>query len=475
VKKKVEITYKKTSDLIQSARNARVHSDEQVEQIARSLKEFGFINPVLLEPNDTIVAGHGRILAAKKVGIKEVPCIVLGFLDETQRKAFALADNKIPLNAAWDMNMLQMELQELQVSGFDMEVLAFSADELSDIFNETAGGGDSADDTHPPVVKGKAVSKIGDIWCLGEHRVMCGSATNPEQVKKLMDGEQASLVFTDPPYGISFESEHHDVIEGDDLRGENLCRDLLIPAFKEMVKSVRENSAFYIWHGVQTREDFVHAIKMAGLREIQYLIWQKPGMVMGGLDYRNIYEPCFYAARVGEAPRFFGGRDEPNVWSVTLKGEKELATTMGNGLLLIDENHGGKIYIKAKETKNKKVRTLRVGAGQSVVVYNEDRHGTLWEVAKDTVKTVHPTQKPVELAMRAINNSSQPGEIVLDLFLGSGMTLIGAEKLKRRCFGMDLDPAYVDVVVQRYQSFTGKEAKLQGSGSSFTKVMEERL
>jgi DNA modification methylase len=469
----IKITLRNVTELLPSARNSRVHSDEQVEQIVKSIEEFGFIKPIYIDAQDEIIAGHGSVKAAKKLGMKQVPVVVLKHLTETQKRALLIADNKIPMNAAWDVHMLQIELKELKAEGFDMELLAFSDGELSDIFGEDSAGGNTADDHTPGVVKGKPTSKLQDVWLMGEHRVMCGSCTVAADFKKLMNGDLASLVFTDPPYGISYESEEFDEIEGDDLRRDNLCKDLLIPALKLSAKYARDNAAFYIWHGHQTREDFAHALKIAGLQELQYLIWAKPGMVLGNQDYRNTYEPCFYAAKAGEKPRFLGGRDEPNVWRVTFSDDREQATTLGKGILISDGD-GGKLFIKGAEPKAGKLRNVRLAVKQSFVLYSEERNGTLWQVSKDAGRYVHPTQKPVELALRAITNSSTQSELVLDPFLGSGSTLIAAEKLKRRCYGTDLDPRYVDVIVQRWQEFSGRPATLEGTKKTFDQIASER-
>ena len=202
---KIQISHRKVADLLPSAKNARLHSDAQLEQVAKSIREFGFVSAILVDGENNIIAGHGRVLAARKLGMKDIPCIDVSHLTETQRQALAIADNKIPLNAAWDMHMLQIELQDLQQKGFDLDLLAFSGDELSEIFGEETAAGQTADDA-AAVVKGPPVSKPGDLWILGEHRLLCGSATEPAHVKRLMDGELAACVFTDPPYGISYNS-----------------------------------------------------------------------------------------------------------------------------------------------------------------------------------------------------------------------------------------------------------------------------
>lgn len=473
-KNKVEIVYKKVAQLTAYAKNSRTHSDEQIAQLCKSIKEFGFVNPVLIDSNGVLIAGHGRVLAAKKLNIEDVPCIQLGNLTDTQRKALTIADNKIPMNAAWDMHMLKIELEDLQASGLDMELLAFTGNELSEIFAEGMESGGSSDDTvESPKERGEAISKLGDLWILGEHRLLCGSATDEKDFARLMDGSLASLVFTDPPYGVTYEGTNHDVIKNDELRGDDLCKALLVPAFKNLSNNVRDDAAFYIWHASSTRNDFTFAMQVASIVEKQYIMWIKPSFVMGHADYHHATEPCFYASKNGVAPKFYADRTQDTAWRVTFSDDKETATTVGGGLLLMD-GEGSKLYIKTKVPKAAKVRNIRVSKGKALVLFTESSNTTAWEVGKDSTEYVHPTQKPIELALRGISNSSQPNEIVIDCFLGSGSgsTLIAAEKLGRRCFGMDLDPIYVDTIIHRWEAATGKQAKL--NGRTFTDIALER-
>ncbi len=469
----IKIERRKVSELIPSVRNSRTHSEDQVKQIAASIKEFGFLNPVLIDSENNLIAGHGRVLAAENLRLKTVPAIVVVHLDETQRRALAIADNKIPLNAGWDTNILKLEIDELMKAGADVQLVAFSGDELAELFGLEPTKGKTADDYEPPEYP--IVSKLGDLWELGDHRLLCGSATNSTDVKSLMDGQRASMLFTDPPYGISWQSEHHSEIEGDSLRGDSLVKNLLVPALKEVLKHCDQEAGCYIWHGVQTREDFSESLKMSGLKELAYIIWAKPNIVLGGNHYRNSYEPCFYAARDGVKPKFYGGLDEPNIWRVQVNGELSQTAVLGRGLVVLNGS-GGKLYIKGKEPKAEKIRSVRISENRPLYVLGEDPAGSIWEISKDTTKYVHPTQKPVELSLRAIQNSSLPGEIVLDPFLGSGSTLIGAEKLKRKCYGMDIDPKYVDTIIRRWQDFTGKDGILFNSnGRTYESVRQERV
>lgn len=476
---KIQISHRKVADLLPSAKNARLHSDAQLEQVAKSIREFGFVSAILVDGENNIIAGHGRVLAARKLGMKDIPCIDVSHLTETQRQALAIADNKIPLNAAWDMHMLQIELQDLQQKGFDLDLLAFSGDELSEIFGEETAAGQTADDA-AAVVKGPPVSKPGDLWILGEHRLLCGSATEPAHVKRLMDGELAACVFTDPPYDISYNSadckggKEFAAIENDDLRGDKLIK-FLTPAFRNLVAHTTELAAFYIWHSTTTRDEFLCAMRAANLREKQYIMWVKPHFVFGRADYHSSFEPCFYGAKGDGEPLFHGDRKQETAWFVTFSGDKLTAAVVGKGVIVYD-GQGGQLYIKREIPKANegKVRRLLLEDGKPVCLSVNAAESDVWEISQSTKDHFHPTQKPIELATKAIRNSTLAGEIVLDLFLGSGCTLMGAQKVGRRCFGTELEPRYVDGIVHRWQSSTGLEAKLDGTKKSFEQIMRER-
>ena len=305
---KIEVIERKIEELIPYARNARTHSDKQIDQIAESIREFGFVNPVLAAEDGTIIAGHGRILAAKTLSMESVPVIELRHLSSKQRQALTLADNKISLNAAWNEELLRAELKDLEDAGYGVSLTGFSTDEFCKLFGLDASEGETEDDEIPPVAE-PPITKPGDLWLLGEHRVLCGSATAASDMTKLMDGKKAALIFTDPPYGVSYENSSgtFDQIAGDDLREDKLLNELLLPAFRFMVHHSNSDAAFYIWHASQTREDFSFAMRAAGLIERQYIIWAKPGLVLGRSDYHWSHEPCFYAAKQGSSPSFFGG------------------------------------------------------------------------------------------------------------------------------------------------------------------------
>lgn len=370
--------------LIPYARNSRTHSDSQVAQIAASIKEFGFTNPVLIDGDGGIIAGHGRVMAARKLKLAEVPCIRLGHLTETQKRAYVIADNKLAMNSGWDNEMLKLEFAELTDEGFDLDLIGFSEEELAEILKDpeqlTEG---LTDEDATPELPIEPVTKLGDIYQLGRHRLMCGDSTSLDAVNKLMNGNSVDMVFTDPPYNVAFNgrSGKHDVIKNDNLP-QNEFEDFIA----EVCNTIRavDPKVYYIWCN-----------------------WNFYGVLQGKLDYKS----CI-------------------VWAKNVFG-------MGNGYRHQHEFclFNGKID---QEIKNE---------------------SDLWSIKKDT-NYVHPTQKPVALSVRAFGNHVKLLN-VLDLFGGSGSTLIGAEQTGRSAFLMELDPKYCDVIVKRWEDFTGKKAVLE--------------
>jgi DNA modification methylase len=376
-------------------RNARTHSAEQVAQIAASIVEFGFTNPILVDSNDGIIAGHGRLSAAQELGLKTVPVVVLDHLSDRQRKAYILADNQLALNAGWDTDLLRGELQDLAELDFDLSLIGFSDDELADLLpdiEELAPEG--TDEDAAPEVPEEPVTKLGDVWLLGKHRVMCGDSTSLDEVEKLMAGAKADMVFSDPPYGVEFRSnmsKRFDVLQNDDK---------ILDVAPVVWEAMADNTAAFIWtsHHVYPvwRAQFEHFYK-------QTIVWHKGGGGMGDLEgqYALDYEMALFCAK--GSPKF-----------------------------------------------------------------RDSRGMAVWQVAKDAAASyVHPTQKPVALAERAIADFSDKRAIVLDLFGGSGSTLIACEKTGRQARLMELDPRYCDVIVKRWQQFTGKTATLEATGESF--------
>jgi DNA modification methylase len=292
-----------------------------------------------------------------------------------------------------------------------------------------------------------------------------------------MAGEKAQMVNTDPPYGVEYTGgvgKTWDIIKSDDKTGDDLMANLLLPAFKNYVEHTEDEAAFYIWHASSTRRDFEDAMTAAGIVEKQYIIWVKNNFQMGHADYHWGHEPCFYAEKAGHSAHFYGDRTQRTTWKAVLRDADGTATVLTGGVVLTD-GAGGKIFINDKPPKGKKVRYIRLSEGRSVCLYPEGKASTAWEIARET-GIEHPTQKPVELAVRAIDNSTQPGDLVLDFFAGSGSTLIGAEMTGRRAYVIELDPRYCDVIINRYVRFTnnvGVTCQRNGEELQYVKLKAE--
>lgn len=400
----MKITIKKVESLIPYVKNSRTHSDAQVAQIAASIKEFGWTNPILVDGDNGIIAGHGRLLAARKLGHRDVPTIELKDLTETQKKAYIIADNRLALNAGWDNEMLTIELNDLLADGFALEVLGFDPKELSALLQPEVIDGLTDEDAVPDVPD-EPKTKLGDIYQLGNHRLVCGDSTSIDAVDKLMGGQRADMVFTDPPYGMSYGGDRaagstkkgalvkaHGMILGDDKTGNDLIaliRDALLSA--KMVS--KSGATFYVCFPWRTYSEFEAAMEECGLIASACIVWDKKSIGLGNANYRPQHEFIFYC----KGGAWYGDKAQSDVWS------------------------------------------LSRGA---------------------TGKYVHPTQKPVELIELALKNSSKCGDTVIDVFGGSGSTLIACEKLNRLAKLMELDPKYCDVIVKRWEDFTGKKAVL---------------
>ena len=394
------VEWLETATLIPYAKNSRTHSDAQVAQIAGSIKEFGFNNPVLIDEDNGIIAGHGRVLAAQKLGLQAVPCIRLAHLSETQRKAYVIADNRLALNAGWDDQMLTVELQELDSESFDLSLLGFEADELNALLNPIKETEGLTDEDAVPEVPEEPKTKPGDIYKLGRHRLMCGDSTSIDAVEKLMDGQKADLLHTDPPYNVDYDNSSRPKpgkalgkIQNDTMDGESFY-EFLKSAFTAAYTVLKDGSSAYIWHADRETVNFKRAAIDSGFDFAQTIIWKKP-MLLSRTRYQWAHEPCLFFVK--GVPYFTDDRKKTTVW-----------------------DFGG----------------------------------------YDKSKNVHPTQKPVFIPEEAINNSSKQGSNVLDLFGGSGSTMIACEKLGRTNFTMELDPKYCDVIVKRWEDFTGQKAEL---------------
>ncbi len=427
-------------ELVPYARNARTHSEAQINQIITSLKEFGWTNPVLIDSKKGLVAGHARVLAARKLGWAEVPCITLENLSESQVKAYILADNKLALNAGWDEKLLTLELMDLRDSGYNIDLIGFDRDELSGLFSTVETAGNTDPDEVPPVPE-KAASQAGDLWLLSRHRLVCGDATSGDDVARLMDGQKADMVFTDPPYNINYEGrgkKTSNKIENDNLEVLEFQK-FLTAAFKSYAEATKAGAGMYVFHASRTQKEFENALQVNDFEIKNQLIWNKPMAALGWGDYRWKHEPFFYAGKKKQSTHFYGDRTRATVWDFQ-KTEQELLNW-------------------AKRMKRLEAE------GKS----------TVWTMKRDPVaEYVHPTQKPVELISFALMNSSKAEDIVLDLFGGSGSTLIASERANRICHSMELDPKYIDVIITRWQNFTGQAARLEDDGRTFHEIRIER-
>ncbi|MFO0992579.1 MAG: site-specific DNA-methyltransferase [Hyphomicrobiales bacterium] len=397
--------------LIPHARNARTHSEDQVAQIAGSIAEFGFVNPVLVGDDGVLVAGHGRVMAARKLGLAEVPVIVLSHLTPTQRRALMIADNQIATNAGWNEEMLAAELAALRDESFDLELLGFDDADLDRLLATTAEADENLDEAPEPPAD--PVSRPGDIWICGEHRVLCGDATVLSDVEKLLDGELADMAFTDPPYNVNYANSAKDK-----LRGKNrpILNDALGQDFGTFLYDACVNllcvtkGACYICMSSSELDALQQAFREAGGKWSTFIVWAKNTFTLGRADYQRQYEPILYGWRDGADHFWCGARDQGDVWFFDKPAKNDL----------------------------------------------------------------HPTMKPVALVERAIRNSSKSRDIVLDLFGGSGTSMIAAERAGRRARLIELDPKYVDVIVERWQVATGKNAILAGEDRAFADLKTAR-
>jgi site-specific DNA-methyltransferase (adenine-specific) len=394
--------------LIPYVNNARTHSDAQVAQIAASIKEFGFNNPVLIADDNSIIAGHGRVMAARKLGKGTVPAVRLSHLTEMQRKAYILADNKLALNADWDNSLLAIELADLKDLGFDTDLTGFSADEIAALMPVELTEG-LTDEDKVPEAPVDPVTKLGDVWLLGKHRLMCGDSTSVSDLEKLTDGQLVDMWLTDPPYNVAYEGGTKEklTIKNDEM-GDDQFRQFLRDSYVSADTVMKPGAVFYIWHADLEGYNFRGAAKDAGWTVRQCLIWKKSSLVMGRQDYHWKHEPCLYGWKEGAG----------HLWAADRK------------------------------------------------------QTTILEFDKPTRNGEHPTMKPVALFEYQLLNNTKGGNIVLDSFGGSGTTMIAAEKNGRVSRLMELDPKYCDVIVKRWQDFTGKQATLEETGESFNELSD---
>lgn len=394
--------------LIPYAKNARTHDDTQVSQIAGSIAEFGFVNPILVGDDNIIIAGHGRLMAAQQLGLDTVPVIVLHHLTEAQRRALVIADNKIAENAGWNDELLKLELEELGDLGFDLDVIGFSDEELDELLGNDEQPGETDEDDIPEV-EDEPVSRHSDVWILGDHRLLCGDSTSKQDLEKLMSGELADMAFTDPPYNVDYGNNAKDKMRGKDRR---IMNDNLGDDFYQFLKDALTNllsvtkGACYIAMSSSELDTLQKAFRDAGGKWSTFIVWAKNTFTLGRSDYQRQYEPILYGWREGNDHFWCGARDQGDVWFFN------------------------------KPVKN----------------------------------DLHPTMKPVELVERALRNSSKSRDIVLDLFGGSGSTLIACEKTGRAARLIELDPKYVDVIVRRWQDYSGEQAIRESDELSFDEI-----
>lgn len=445
------------------ARNPRLHGDANLDAIARSMEEFGQDQPIVFRAEDrTVIKGNGRLLAAK-AKLKWTHVAAIGTDDPKMKAAArAIADNRSSDLAGTDRQLLATLIQSIQDSDADLVgAIGFSAKEIDGLI-ASIDPGNTRNENELPKTKGRATTKAGDLYELGRHRLLCGDATREDHWAALMGKATAAMAFTDPPYGVAYKSASQawERIAGDDLEGDELVQRLLAPTFRQIARHTADTAGLYIWHSDHTRADFELAMKMAGLQMRQIIVWAKPQSSLGQQDYRTTHEPCIYASKAGQEPTFYGDRSNFTVWRIGLAGADADAAVIGPGILLLD-GQGGRLWITTKAPRNKNIRTIRLDEIPDRVLSLSDNpaNETVWQATRDSHKeSIHPTQKPVELARRALLNSSRPGEIVVDPFLGSGSTIVAAETTNRACYGIELMPGYCDLIVKRWERQTGAKA-----------------
>lgn len=407
---KLSITYRPVADLIPYARNSRTHSDEQVAQLAASIREFGWTNPVLVDGENGLIAGHGRVLAARKLGLTEVPVIELGHMTEAQRRAYVIADNQLAANAGWDLDLLKVEVADLSEMGFDLGLIGFDDKFLTGLLTPATPDG-LTDPDEIPAAPDEPVSRPGDVWVLGAHRIICGSSTVATDVGKLLGPVKPNLMVTDPPYGVNYDPtwRHETGLNNSKRTGVVLNDDI---ADWTDAWALFPGDVAYVWHGALHATTVADSLVRSNFNIRSQIIWAKSRLVIGRGDYHWQHEPCWYAVRKTGKGHWASDRKQTTLWAIDTAGQ-------------------------------------------------------------DT-DTIHGTQKPVECMKRPIENNSSPGQAVYEPFSGSGTTIIAAEITGRCCFAVELNPAYVDVAVLRWQAFTGKAAHLEEDGRSFTELLAER-
>jgi DNA modification methylase len=407
----LQIAWRPLGELIPYARNPRTHSDAQVAQIAASIREFGWTNPVLVDGANGIIAGHGRVLAARKLGLERVPVLELTHMSEAQKRAYVLADNQLALNAGWDEALLRLELADLSELGFELGLIGFGEGELERLLaGEKAG---LTEDDDAPALPEQAVTQPGDLWVLGEHRLLCGDATALADVERVLGRQLADMTFTDPPYGVNYGHSAKDQLRG---KHRPILNDNLGAGFETFLHDACANilsvtkGAVYVCMSSSELHTLQRAFTAAGGKWSTFVIWAKHTFTLGRADYQRQYEAVLYGWKAGSDHYWCGARDQGDVWFFDKPARNDL----------------------------------------------------------------HPTMKPVALVERALRNSSKSRDIVFDPFGGSGSTLIACEKVGRQARLIELDPRYCDVIVRRWQEFSGGAATLDGDGRTYDDIAAER-
>lgn len=450
----LEIVQLPVAELVPYAGNARTHSEHQVGQIAKSIRTFGFTNPILIGADGVIIAGHGRLYAAQSLGLELVPTIRLGHLTPIEARQLVIQDNQLALNAGWDMDMLRFELSAIQDAGVDLAEVGFGEDELANIMSgldpDDLGGSlpcDPGDPDHVPELPVRPVSQRGWIWQLGNHRVMCGDSTSRADMDALVDGVRMQACWTDPPYNVDYEGTAGKI--QNDAMSDTAFRRFLTSAFLATAGVMKKGAPIYVAHADTEGFNFRGAFKDAGFKLSGCLIWVKPSLVLGRSDYQWRHEPILYGWKAGAAHRWFGGRAKTTVFD----DAGEPITIMPDGSVQIDI--GGQVLsITGSDLSIESVE-------QSVIRFDKPRRSG-----------EHPTMKPVGLISVMLGNSSARGDWVLDPFGGSGSTLIACEQSGRKACLMELDEKFVDVIVSRWEKLTGREAVLVTDGRKFQDLRE---
>ena len=377
--------------LIPYVNNARTHSKEQINKLRASIREFGFINPVIIDRDYNVIAGHGRILASQEEGIDKVPCVFVDYLTDAQKKAYIIADNRMALDADWDEELLKIEIESLKDEDFDLSFTGFDESELLDLFGDDSKGKVEDDnfDLSLALEKASFVEK-GDVWTVGKHRLMCGDATSKEDVQTLMGDTKGNLILTDPPYGVSFKSSSGLTIENDSMKNDEFYN-FLLSAFKNMADHLEKGGSAYVFHADTEGLNFRKAFIDSGFHLAGCCIWVKNSLVLGRSDYQWQHEPVLYGFMQNGKHRWYSDRKQTTIWN----------------------------FDKPKKNSN------------------------------------HPTSKPLDLLSYPIGNSTQENAVVIDTFGGSGSTLMACEKMNRICYTMELDEKYASVILRRYVEDTG--------------------